>query len=226
LVAAQTEGGQAGIGSAFSEGERLLRENKPSEAATLLEKAVLDPAVDERAWLYLGTCYELLGRYDDAVTALRKGSQVATRYKPQFFYDMGNAFVLQGKNAFAEEMYGQAITANPSFAKAWLNRANVRVSQKNFEGASADYGNYLGLEPNTPQRANIEALLRLMGSELAAAHEAQAQEDARLQAAAQAKKALLDEVQASLKAAAEETTNLSAGSGQVQGYADSLDLDQ
>ena len=37
-----------------------------------------------------------------------------------------------------------------------------------------------------------------------------------------ARKSLLDEVTASLRAAAEDTTNLAAGSGQVQGYGDEL----
>jgi len=61
---------------------------------------------------------------------------------------------------------------------------------------------------------------------MAAAQKAAAEAEAQRLAAEEAKKALLDQVGASLKASAEDTTSLSAGSGNVQGYDDSLELDQ
>lgn len=210
----------------FFAGEQLFREDKPAEAAKLLEVAVLDPGADEKAWLYLGACYEMLGRYDEAVTVLRKGSLSSVRYKPLFFYNMGNAFVLQGKNAFAEEMYDQALAANANFAQAYLNRGNVRLSLRNYEGASSDYSAYLALDPQSSQRSNIEEIVKRLGANIQAEQQALAQAEAQRLQAEQAKKLLLDQVQASLKASAEETTSLSAGSGQVQGYGDSLELDQ
>jgi len=59
--------------SSFDDGERLFRDNKPAEAAPVFEKAILEPGVDERAWLYLALSYQQLGRLDDASAALRKG---------------------------------------------------------------------------------------------------------------------------------------------------------
>jgi Tfp pilus assembly protein PilF len=218
--------GAAQGGSLFSQGESLFRENKPRDAAAILERAVLEPQVDERAWLYLAACYEELGRYDDAVNVLRKGSAQAVRYRHLFYYNLGNQFVLLGKNSFAEEMYGQALAANASYAPAYLNRANVRIILQNYPGASQDYTTYLTLEPSTPQRANIEALLaRLQGDLAAAAAAAAAAEAARLAEEA-AKQALLSQVQADLMASAEDATSLSSGTGQVQGYGDDLTLDQ
>ena len=212
--------------SAFAEGERLFREDRAADALPFLEKAVQEASVDERAWLYLSACYEKLGRYDEMLTVLRKGNTQSLRYRYLFFYDMGNAFVLQGKNSFAEDMYTESIAANANYAPAYLNRANARVTLKNYEGATFDYGAYLGLEAQSPQRPAIEAILRLLGSELQSQREAQAALDAQRQAEEAAKKALYDQVAASLKASAEETTSLSAGSGQVQGYGDDLELDQ
>lgn len=222
-----TAGGVAASSSGpFADGEKLFREDKPAEAAAYLEKAIADPGVDERAYLYLAACYEELGRFDEAVAVLRKGLPQAARFKHLFYYDMGNAFVLQNKNSFAEEMYGQAIAANANYAPAYLNRANVRIILKKLEGASSDYNAYLGLEPQARQRGAIEELLKRLGSELTARREAEAAQEAQRLAAEQARQALLDSVAASLKASAEETTSLSAGSGQVQGYGDDLELDQ
>lgn len=218
--------GAAQTGSLFSQGESLFREDRPKEAAPILERAVLEPQVDERAWLYLAACYEELGRYDDAVNVLRKGSGQSVRFRHLFFYNMGNEFVLLGKNSFADEMYGQALAANASFAPAYLNRANVRIILQNYPGASQDYTTYLTLEPSTPQRANIEALLEKLQGDLAAA-KTQADAAAAAAAAAEAaKQALLSQVQADLMASAEEATSLSSGAGQVQGYSDDLGLDE
>jgi tetratricopeptide (TPR) repeat protein len=218
--------GQAQAASLFSQGESLLREDKPKEAAAVLERAILEPQADERAWLYLAACYEELGRYDDAVSVLRKGATQAVRYKHLYYYNMGNEFVLLGKNSFAEEMYSQAISTNATFAPAYINRANVRIILKAYEGASQDYTTYLTLNPQTPQRANIEELLRRLGGDLASAKAAEAAAAAAALAEEEAKKALLAQVQASLMASAAETTSLSAGEGQVQGYGDELNLDQ
>lgn len=215
-----------GAAAAFASGERLFREDKPADAAAALETAVALPGVDERAWLYLAACYEELGKYDVAVSTLRKGTPNAQRYKHLFYYNMGNAFVLQGKNAFAEDMYGQAIAANANFAQAYLNRANVRITLKELDGASADYSAYLALDPASSQRPAIEDILKRLGAAAAAQAQAQAAAEAQREAEEAAKKALLDQVQASLKASAEETTSLSTGSGQVQGYGDNLELDQ
>ena len=78
------------------------------------------------------------------------------------------------------------------------------------------------LEPDSSQKDSIQALLGLLGKTVADADQKKAQEEAARIAAETARKNLLDEVSASLKASAEDTTNLAAGSGQVQSYSDEL----
>src|SRR5512133_1215469 len=74
----------------FPEGERLFRENKPREAASLLEKAILEPGADEKAWLYLALSYQQLGRFDEGLAVLRKGLVQARSYRHLYYYNMGN----------------------------------------------------------------------------------------------------------------------------------------
>lgn len=210
--------------SFFPEGERLFREDKPREAAVVLEKAVLEAGVDERAWLYLALCYQQLGRFDDGVAVLRKGLPQAREYRHLFYFDMGNLFLLQGKALFAEEMYGEALKIEGGYAPAYLNRANARLTLKDYKGAQADYSLYLVLDPSSNQRAAIESLLSKLGAALTAEEERAAAAEAQRRAEAAAKQALLDEISSSLKAAAEETTNLSVGTGEVQTYDDELPL--
>jgi tetratricopeptide (TPR) repeat protein len=216
---------RAGFALPFDEGERLFRANKPQEAVPLLEQAVGEPAADERAWIYLAVSYQQLGRLDDAASALRRGLGSAQRFKHLFLFDLGNVFTLQGKNAFAADAFGQAIDANSGYAPAYLNRANARLNLKDFQGAQEDYRRYLDLDPSSLQRPAIEELLKRLGGTIAEAERVRADAEAKLQAEAAAKKALLDQVTSSLKAAADETTSLSAGSGAVQGYGDELKIE-
>lgn len=213
-------------GASFDEGERLFRNNEPSEAAPLLEKAILDPGADERAWLYLGLCYQQLGRLDEASAVLRKGLSQASRFKALFYFDLGNIFTLQAKNSFAIEMYGQAIGADGSLAAAYLNRANARLATKDYKGAKEDYLQYLSLEPTSAQSAAIGELIKRLDEGLAESERLAAEAEAKKQAEVAAHQAFIDSMSASLKAAADDTTNLSAGAGNVQGYGDDLKVDE
>ncbi len=226
LVLAAVAAAPALAAGDFEEGERLFREDRPKDAAPYLERAAAEASPDERALLYLGLAYQQLGRLDEAVLAFRKGAASALRFKALYLYDLGNAYILQGKNSFAAEMLGQAIEIDPGLAEARLNRANARMALRDYPGAREDYARYLELVPGSAQRASIEEILRRLSSGIEAAAKAAAEEEARRIAADEARKALLDQVAASLKAAADETKNLSSGSGAVQGYGDELTLDQ
>lgn len=224
-LAAFFAAGSLGAASSFDEGERLFREDKPKDAVAYLEKAVTEPGTDERAWLYLGLAYQQLGRLDDAAQAFRKGGASSSRFRHLFLFDLGNVYLLQGKNSFAAEMYGEAIEASPSLADAYLNRANARIAVKEFPLARDDYRKYLELVPDSSQRAAIEELIRRLEGGIAEATRLAAEAEAKRIADEEARKALLDQVAASLKAAADETTSLSSGSGAVQGYNDELQLE-
>ena len=216
----------AAAASSFDDGERLFRDNKPAEALPFFEKAILEPGADERSWLYLALSYQQLGRLDEASATLRKGLPQATRFKSFFYFDLGNVFVLQNKNSFAVDMFSQAIGLDGAYAPVFLNRANARLAVKDYGGAKDDYRRYLDLEPGSAQRASIEELIRRLDAGIADTERAAVAAEAKKQAEEEARKDLLDKMAASLKAAADETTSLSAGAGDVQGYGDELKLDE
>jgi tetratricopeptide (TPR) repeat protein len=214
------------VASPLEDGERLYQDNKPAAAISSLEKAVLEPGTDERAWLYLANCYQMLGRLDEAAATLRKGLPRAEKLKALFYKNLGDVFVLQNKNSFAADMYTQAIGADAAYAGAFLHRANARLLLKDRKGAKEDYGRYLELEPKSAQRVSIEALMAKLDAGIAEADRAAAAAEAKKQAEETARQELLDKMAASLKAAADETTSLSAGAGEVQSYDHELKLDE
>lgn len=206
-------------------GIRLFMENKPAEAAPLLEQASREQGADEKIFLYLGIAYQQLNRWDDAIAAFRKGLAASVQYRHMFLFNIANSFFAQGRNAFSLEYYDQAIATKNDFAPAYLNRANARMRLGDQSGASADYSLYLSLEPGSTQAAEIRRLLDLLGAKATAAAQAKALAEAQKLAEEQAQKAMLDAVAQSLLQAAESTTNLSAGSGDVQSYDSDTSLD-
>lgn len=208
------------------EGERLFLENRPKEALPLLEAGLRLAPESEKLWLYLGMAYQQVGKQEDAISTLRKGLQKSGQYRHLFLFNIGNCYMATGRSAFAEATYSEAIAIDPSFAPAYLNRANARVNLGRIMDAAGDYRLYLSLDPASPQRREIERFLSLAES-MAAAEEARlAAEQAALLAAQQAQQALLLAIQQSLQAAAGDTTSLSAGQGQAQGYDETLDIQE
>lgn len=210
----------------FSErGIKLFMENKPQEAAAVLELAAKEAGADEKLFLYLGIAYQQLGKWDEAIASFRKGLATSSLYRHQFLFNIANSFYAQGRSAFALEYYDQALAARGDYAGAYLNRANAKMRLGDYGGAVSDYSLYLSLEPASTQSADIRRLIDLLGSKAAQAERLKAEEEARKLAEERARQALLDEVARSLLEAAEATTNLSAGSGDVQGYDSDLSLD-
>jgi len=191
-------------------------ENKPQEAAPVLEMAAKESGADEKVFLYLGIAYQQLSRWDDAIATFRKGLVSSIQYRHQFLFNIANSYFSQGRNAFALEYYDQALAAKDDYPQAYLNRANTKMRLGDHPGAVSDYSLYLSLDPASPQSSEIRRLLDLLGTKEA---------EARKLAEERARQAMLDEVSRSLLEAAESTTNLSAGSGDVQGYDTDLSLD-
>lgn len=217
---------QGVVASDFSErGIKLFMENKPQEAVAVLELASKEPAAEEKLFLYLGIAYQQLGKWDEAIASFRKGLAKASTYKHQFFFNIANSFYAQGRNAFALEYYDQALAERSDYAQAYLNRANAKMRLGDHGGAVADYSLYLSLDTGSAQTVEIRRLIELLGAKAAEADRLKAAVEAQKLAEAQAKQAMLDEVTRSLLEAAEATTNLSAGSGDVQGYDSDLSLD-
>jgi tetratricopeptide (TPR) repeat protein len=205
--------------SAFAAGLDLFRRSKDAEAVPYLESAVKDDPANLDAWLCLGVAYQNLGQADRAIDSLKKGLAKASGGQAALFaYNIGNAYYSKGAKAFAEQFYGQAIASDAEYAAAYLNRGNARIGTEDYAGAAADYKAYLVLKPTTPQRPQIEKVIALIEGEAAAAERQRQAVAAAAQAEADRRKQLLDEVAASLQAAAEETRGLSAGAEDVIQY--------
>lgn len=146
----------------FKMGEELFLRNKPREAVALLESALVQEPRNEKIYLYLGISYEQLKNHDKAISLMLRGLDFAIQYKDLLYYNLGNNYFLKGDGEKAIEMYSNAIGVNGALSDAYLNRANTRVKIDKLEPALEDYILFLTMEPETPQRPQIEQMIRLL----------------------------------------------------------------
>jgi len=233
----------AGAQSNFATAQDLFMQNRPREALTYLEFSVAEDPSNVTAFLFLGIVYEQLGMLDEAITVYRQVIHSAGNLTAAVANNLGNVFFRRGNIDDAEAMYTQAIQADRTFATAYLGRANVRLQRGLLDEAVADYEQYLIFAPQSPQRAPIERLINHIRWEfveadrqrVAAEQAAQlaaiqaerqrlaAEEAARLEA--ERLRRLMDDIAASLQAAAEGSQGLGVGAEGLERFEGEFELE-
>jgi tetratricopeptide (TPR) repeat protein len=177
---------QAAAQSLFQKGEELFMQNKPKEAAAVLENALKQEPRNEAIYLYLGISYEQLGNRDKAIAIMQRGLDFATLHKDLLYFNIANNHYGKGEGEKAFEMYSKAIEENGSLTDAYLNRANTAVQLEKYEEALNDYRLYLVMEPSAAQRPQIEQMILLLeglqARRIAEAERLRAEEEERLRA--------------------------------------------
>jgi tetratricopeptide (TPR) repeat protein len=209
----------------FSKGEELFMQNKPQEAVIHLENAVAEDPAHVQAFLYLGIAYEQLGRIDEAIAAYRQVLDRAGDLTARVASNLGNVYFRKGEAENAEQYYSRSIEADPRYAAAWLGRANTRIQAGDPGTAVADYEQYLAVAPNAPQRPQIERLVSVIRTEVAAEERRRVLAEEQARAEAERKQRLQDEVTASLQSAAEASQGLSSGTEEIESYTGEFELE-
>lgn len=180
---------QAGGQSFFQKGEELFMQDKPREAAAVLENALKQEPRNEKIYLYLGICYEQMGSRDRAIAIMEKGLDVAVLHRDLLCFNIANNYAGGENREKAFEMYSKAIEENGSLSDAYLNRANTAVQLDKIEEALSDYRFYLVMEPDAAQRPKIEQMIQILegiqAARIAEAQRLKAEEEERLRVEAE-----------------------------------------
>jgi tetratricopeptide (TPR) repeat protein len=195
-------------GTSFDDGEKLYMDKKVKEAVPLLEQALTDEPRNELAYIYLSYCYESLNEFQKSLNVLEKGLRIARDYKYAMYFLMGNAYYIMGKYKLALEMFTQTIALKGDFDKAVLNRAQSYVELAEYRSALADYRHYLELAPQSPQRKEVEEIIRLLSQTLSDEEKQQMEKEAR-------EKQLKDLIR-TLEEAKDNTKDLTTGTEKVK----------
>lgn len=150
----------------FEKGEELFSLNEPKKAIPYFEKALEAENVDPAVYVYLGVAYYQTGDYNKSLSICVQGlAQENTDHKV-LAYNAGNSCYAMGNYMRADASYAIAIREDASYAPPVLNRANAQLKMDHLEDAKNNYIKYLELAPETPQRAKIEELIRLLTEEI------------------------------------------------------------
>jgi tetratricopeptide (TPR) repeat protein len=152
--------------SAETEGERLFKNNYPSDAVPLLEQDITAGTASPDAYNYLGLAYYQTGQFDKSIDIFEKGLKVSGTNKKILSYNAGNSAFAAGNYAKADSYYSLALAASPDFTPALLNRANTRLKADDLQNALTDYTAYQQKKPDDPQKEQIGRIIGLIQTEL------------------------------------------------------------
>lgn len=147
-------------------GEKAFKENKPSQAVVLLEQELANGTASLDAWNYLGLAYYQLENYSKSVEVFASGLKITGTKKKILSFNQGNSYYAMKNYLEAAKSYSLSFTADPTFTKALLNRANAYLMANELQSALEDYENYIVLVADDPQREEILAIIEALKKEM------------------------------------------------------------
>ena len=151
---------------AQSQGEKLFKENNPSDAVQVLENEISKGIVSDNSYNFLGLAYYQLGEFEKSIKAFQKGIDVQPENLKILSFNQGNSYFALKNYKAAVECYSRSLSAAPSFYEALLNRANSLLMNNQLAAARSDYVSFIENNPDNPQRPRIEELIKAIDEEL------------------------------------------------------------
>jgi len=136
----------------------MLTRGRPDAAMAILDATTVPGAFWSVYWVIRGRSHFDMQQYREAVAAFSS----ALSSSPQSTaarYSRGLALMYDGRLTEAEQDFSQITEQNPRLPEAWAQRAMVRQSLRDYNGAVADLDQSLELRPDGSR-------LRLMRSKL------------------------------------------------------------
>lgn len=109
----------------YRRAEELVRSGDASQAVPLLEEITRQEPENWRAFLYLGVAYAKNHRYETAIGALRRATQLNDNV-PSTHYNLAQICELAGVPEEAEHEYNQALQLDPDYEMAVQGLERVR----------------------------------------------------------------------------------------------------
>ncbi len=103
--------------SSFDQGVEAFGRGDFKGAVSLFEAATRESADDYESFVYLGIAYSQLGRYNAAIGALKRASEIRPN-SPVVHYNLGQAYEAADVPNEAWSEYSMAMTIDPMYARA------------------------------------------------------------------------------------------------------------
>jgi Flp pilus assembly protein TadD len=103
--------------SSFDQGVEAFGRSDFKGAVSLFEAATRENGDDFESFVYLGISYSQIGRFNAAIGALKRASEIRPN-SPVIHYNLGQAYEAAGVPNEAWSEYSQATTIDPLYARA------------------------------------------------------------------------------------------------------------
>ncbi|MCR5605636.1 MAG: tetratricopeptide repeat protein [Treponema sp.] len=150
----------------YQKGKSFFLSNQPQVAIPYFETAIKDPSINLAVYIYLGVSYYQTAQFEKALKINERGMRIKGSDSAILAFNGGNAAFSMGDYDRADVMYSLALTSNPVYSEAMLNRANSRMKQERYEKALEDYKQFLVLAPDDEQSPNVRILVSLLQEEI------------------------------------------------------------
>lgn len=127
--------------------EAVARGGRPDAALTAARAIVRSHTTDPEAHYVLGLCYDLNGRYEEAVREYEKALELSPGYAAASFR-LGYVHALRGDPDAALQHYEAITYGTPEYTNALMNLGVVYEDRREFEKAIECYRRVVHLEPN------------------------------------------------------------------------------
>ncbi len=137
------------IAEGYRAGLRAWEKSDWSSVLTYMQQATTAEPNTPDIYYYIGEAYRNLGNYEQAVLAYGKALEISPGFAPAY---LGRALAYEkiDPHADIEGELNYALTYDPFYVDAYLNRARVRIQNNNPQGALDDLVIAEGLFPNHP----------------------------------------------------------------------------
>src|SRR4030042_4180905 len=122
----------ADIDADLRQGNRLLRKNKPEEALTAYEKALVREPYNPDIHYNIGRAFYAIKKYDEAISEFQLGLLKKNKnFQANTFYNIGNCQFRKGTIDAAIDAYKTTLLLNPKDKDAKQNLENcLNLKQK------------------------------------------------------------------------------------------------
>jgi tetratricopeptide (TPR) repeat protein len=134
-----------------------------ARALELLGRIIEREARYTPAYVLEAAIYEGRGNWNKSEEILLAAQKQAPP-SPVVCFNLGNIYFKKGEYRQAADQYSRALTFNPGFTEAYINRANSLMAAADYEAALRDYEKFLSLAPK--EYPNVRELVRLLRREL------------------------------------------------------------
>jgi tetratricopeptide (TPR) repeat protein len=146
----------------------LHKAGKVKEALDLYSDVIKKNPRSAEAFNWRGMAYDDLGQLDKALADYNKAIELNPDYADAY-NNRGEIYRKQKKYAEALVNYKKAAQLEKGFAEAHYNIALILELQKQNDQAAAQYGLYLRLRPNAPDKQQVAAKIQMLRKAMAQA---------------------------------------------------------